>query len=44
MRAVAGEHRRFGYRRSHHAEAPGLVMDQEKLRPLYREEKLQVYR
>jgi putative transposase len=43
MRQVAGERRRFGYRRVHlMLERQGIVMNQKKLRRLYREEKLQV--
>lgn len=43
MRQVAGERRRFGYRRIHiMLERQGIVMNQKKLRRLYREEKLQV--
>ncbi|MDF2620521.1 MAG: Integrase catalytic region [Xanthobacteraceae bacterium] len=45
MRAVAGERRRFGYRRIHiMLRRQGIVMNQKKLRRLYREEKLQVRR
>ncbi|MFG1395303.1 IS3 family transposase [Roseixanthobacter pseudopolyaromaticivorans] len=45
MRAVAGERRRFGYRRIHIIlRRQGIVMNQKKLRRLYREEKLQVRR
>lgn len=43
MREVAAERRRFGYRRIHvMLERQGIVMNQKKLRRLYREEKLQV--
>ena len=43
MKKVAGERRRFGYRRIHlMLERQGIVMNQKKLRRLYREEKLQV--
>lgn len=43
MSKVAGERRRFGYRRIHiMLERQGIVMIQKKLRHLYREEKLQV--
>jgi putative transposase len=43
MRAIAGERRRFGYRRIHiMLERQGIVMNHKKLRRLYREEKLQV--
>ena len=43
MKAVAAERRRFGYRRIHiMLERQGIVMNQKKLRRLYREEKLQV--
>lgn len=43
MRKVANERRRFGYRRIHvMLERQGIVMNQKKLRRLYREEKLQV--
>ena len=45
MKAVASERRRFGYRRTHiMLERQGIVMNQKKLRRLYREEKLQVRR
>ena len=45
MKAVAAERRRFGYRRIHiMLDRQGLVMNQKKLRRLYREEKLQVRR
>nr|WP_245454310.1 IS3 family transposase [Aquabacter cavernae] len=45
MRAVAGERRRFGYRRIHvMLRRQGIVMNHKKLRRLYREEKLQVRR
>ncbi len=45
MKAVAGERRRFGYRRIHvMLERQGLVMSLKKLRRLYREERLQVRR
>ena len=45
MRAVAGERRRFGYRRIHiMLRRQGIVMNQKKLRRLYREEQLQVRR
>lgn len=45
MKAVASERRRFGYRRVHiMLERQGIVMNQKKLRRLYREEKLQVRR
>lgn len=45
MRAVAAERRRFGYRRIHvMLDRQGIVMNQKKLRRLYREEKLQVRR
>ena len=45
MRAVAGERRRFGYRRIHAMlKRQGIVMNQKKLRRLYREEKLQLRR
>lgn len=45
MRAVAGERGRFGYRRIHTMlRRQGIVMNQKKLRRLYREEKLQVRR
>ena len=45
MKAVAGERRRFGYRRIHiMLDRQGIVMNQKKLRRLYREEKLQVSR
>jgi len=43
MRRVAEERRRFGYRRIHiMLERQGIVMNQKKLRRLYREERLQV--
>lgn len=43
MKKIAGERRRFGYRRIHiMLERQGIVMNQKKLRRLYREEKLQV--
>ncbi|MER9262527.1 IS3 family transposase [Mesorhizobium sp. M0619] len=43
MKTVAAERRRFGYRRIHiMLERQGIVMNQKKLRRLYREEKLQV--
>ena len=45
MKAVAAERRRFGYRRIHiMLDRQGLVMNQKKLRRLYREETLQVRR
>lgn len=45
MRAVATERRRFGYRRIHiMLGRQGIVMNQKKLRRLYREEGLQVRR
>jgi len=45
MKKVAAERRRFGYRRIHvMLERQGIVMNQKKLRRLYREEKLQVRR
>lgn len=45
MKAVAGERRRFGYRRIHVVlRRQGIVMNHKKLRRLYREEKLQVRR
>lgn len=45
MKAVAAERRRFGYRRIHvMLNRQGIVMNQKKLRRLYREEKLQVRR
>ena len=45
LKAVAAERRRFGYRRIHvMLHRQGLVMNQKKLRRLYREEKLQVRR
>jgi len=45
MKAVATERRRFGYRRIHvMLGRQGIVMNQKKLRRLYREEKLQVRR
>ncbi len=41
MKAVAGERRRFGYRRIHvMLERQGIVMNLKKLRRLYREERL----
>lgn len=43
MKKVASERRRFGYRRIHvMLQREGIVMNQKKLRRLYREEKLQV--
>ncbi len=43
MKTVAGERRRFGYRRIHlMLERQGIVINLKKLRRLYREEKLQV--
>ncbi|MCC0033207.1 MAG: IS3 family transposase [Brucellaceae bacterium] len=43
MKKIAGERRRFGYRRIHlMLERQGINMNQKKLRRLYREEKLQV--
>ncbi len=43
MKTVAAERRRFGYRRIHiMLERQGIVMNQKKLRRLYREEKLRV--
>ncbi len=43
MKKVAGERRRFGYRRIHlMLERQGIRMNQKKLRRLYREEKIQV--
>jgi putative transposase len=43
MKAVATERRRFGYRRIHiMLERDAIVMNQKKLRRLYREEKLEV--
>jgi len=43
MKKVASERRRFGYRRIHvMLERQGIIMNQKKLRRLYREEKLQV--
>lgn len=43
MKKVANERTRFGYRRIHvMLERQGIVMNQKKLRRLYREEKLQV--
>ena len=43
MKKIAGERQRFGYRRIHlMLERQGVVMNQKKLRRLYREEKLQV--
>ncbi len=43
MKKIAGERRRFGYRRIHlMLERQGVAMNQKKLRRLYREEKLQV--
>ena len=45
MKAVAAERQRFGYRRIHvMLDRQGIVMNQKKLRRLYREEKLQVRR
>jgi transposase InsO family protein len=45
MKAVAAERRRFGYRRIHiMLDRQSIVMNQKKLRRLYREEKLQVRR
>ncbi|MFG1481177.1 IS3 family transposase [Xanthobacter sp. V4C-4] len=45
IKAVAGERRRFGYRRIHvMLRRQGIVMNHKKLRRLYREEKLQVRR
>ncbi|WP_395173052.1 IS3 family transposase [Roseibium alexandrii] len=45
MKMVAAERRRFGYRRIHvMLERQGIIMNQKKLRRLYREEKLQVRR
>ena len=45
MKTVAAERRRFGYRRIHvMLQRQGIVMNQKKLRRLYREEKLQVRR
>ena len=45
MKAVAGERRRFGYRRIHiMLDRQGIVMNQKKPRRLYREEKLQARR
>lgn len=45
MKALAGERRRFGYRRIHiMLDRQGIVMNLKKLRRLYREEKLQVRR
>ncbi len=45
MKAVASERRRFRYRRVHvMLDRQGIVMNQKKLRRLYREEKLQVRR
>lgn len=45
MKAVAGERRRFGYRRIHvMLGRQGIVMNLKKLRRLYREERLQVRR
>ncbi|MBN9458193.1 MAG: transposase [Bosea sp.] len=45
MKAAATERRRFGYRRIHiMLDRQGIVMNQKKLRRLYREEKLQVRR
>ena len=45
MKAVAAQRRRFGYRRIHVMLArQGIVMNQKKLRRLYREERLQVRR
>lgn len=43
IKKVAAERRRFGYRRIHvMLERQGIIMNQKKLRRLYREEKLQV--
>jgi putative transposase len=43
MKKVASERRRFGYRHIHvMPERQGIIMNQKKLRCLYREEKLQV--
>ncbi|PSJ49579.1 hypothetical protein C7I84_29260 [Mesorhizobium ephedrae] len=43
MTAIAAERRRFGYPRSHiMLDRQRIVMNQKKLRRLYREEKLQV--
>jgi transposase InsO family protein len=45
MKAVAAERRRFGYRSIHiMLDRQGIVINQKKLRRLYREEKLQVRR
>ena len=45
MKTVAAERRRFGYRRIHiMLQRQGIVMNQKKLRRLYREENLQVRR
>ncbi|CAM5389248.1 IS3 family transposase ISRle4 [Afipia felis] len=45
LKAVAAARRRFGYRRIHvMLDRQGIVMNQKKLRRLYREEKLQVRR
>lgn len=45
MKSIAAERRRFGYRRIHvMLQRQGIVMNQKKLRRLYREEKLQVRR
>lgn len=45
MKMVAAERRRFGYRRIHiMLQRQGIVMNQKKLRRLYREERLQVRR
>lgn len=45
INAVAAERRRFGYRRIHiMLDRQGIVMNQKKLRRLYREQKLQVRR
>ena len=45
MKTVAAERRRFGYRRIHiMLQRQGIVMNQKKLRSLYREENLQVRR
>lgn len=45
MKAVAGERRRFGYRRIHVLlERQGIAMNLKRLRRLYREERLQVRR
>lgn len=43
MKKVASERRRFGYRRIHvMLERQGIIMNQKKLKRLYREERLQV--